>query len=228
MQENIRYVLVWSGWLRLTHWIIAAGVIFQITSAWAIAHQNVDTFFWRDWHMIVGQTVLIALMLRIVLLFFSGSSHWTSLIPTKADRIGIVQTFKFYVTLARFPLPNWYAHNPLWKLLYPLLFILLAGCLLTGIFQNAPYRVAGYAIPELHKQLAQIITLFVVVHIVTSFLHDLKGKGAFISAMINGYRYFHMENQDIGNTKTSSEDSAIYIPIESIKKRTDSENNKPE
>ena len=221
MQENIRYILVWSGWLRLTHWVIAAGVLFQITSAWAITHQNADILFWRDWHIISGQAVLIALMLRAVMLFFPGSGHWSSLLPNRADRNSIVQMFKFYLTFARFPLPNWYAHNPLWKPLYLLFFVLLASCLLTGIFQDAPYRVAGYALLELHKMLAQIITLFVVTHVVAVFLHDLKGKGAFTSAIINGYRYFHISDQEAGKTRSTPKDSSIYISVESIKKQSD-------
>ena len=221
MQENIRYVQIWSGWLRLAHWVIASGVLFQITSAWAITHQNADILFWRDWHIISGQVVLIALMLRVVLLFFPGSSHWTSLIPNRTDRSSMVQMFKFYLTFARFPLPNWHAHNPLWKLLYLLFFVLLAGCLLTGVFQDAPYRVAGYALPELHKLLAQIITLFVAAHVIAVFLHDLKGKGAFISAIINGHRYFHISDQEIGKTDSSPKDSSIYVSVESIKKQSD-------
>jgi len=221
MQENIRYVLVWSGWLRLAHWVIAAGVLFQIVSAWAIAHQNVDVLFWRDWHMIIGQVLLIALMLRLALLFFPGSSHWRSLIPNRSDIPNIVQMIKFYVTFARFPLPNWYAHNPLWKPLYLLLFVLLAGCLLAGIFLNAPYHIAGFSLPALHSLLAQIITLFVIAHVIAVFLHDLKGKGAFISAMINGYRYFHASDQEIGKTDSISKDSSIYISVESIKKQSD-------
>ena len=68
-QENIRYVLVWSGWIRLIHWLMAAGVLFLFASAWAIQHGNVDYEFWRDWHMIVGQLLLITVAARVILMF---------------------------------------------------------------------------------------------------------------------------------------------------------------
>ena len=73
-QENIRYVLVWSVWLRLSHWIIAGGVLFQITSAWALEHDEANAAYWLDWHLIAGQIILMALALRVVLLFFPGSN----------------------------------------------------------------------------------------------------------------------------------------------------------
>ncbi len=218
MQEHIRYVQVWSGWLRLSHWVIAFGVLFEIASAWAVTHQNVDAAFWRDWHTIVGQIVLIALLLRLVLLFLPGSSNWRQLIPTGTDMQAIGQMTKFYVTFARFPLPAWYAHNPFWKPLYLLFYLLLAGCLLSGIFRTAPYLVAGFSLPTLHQGLAQAIILFSIVHIITAFLHDLKGKGAFISAIINGYRYFHVSDEGIGKTDAVVKESAVYISVESIRK----------
>ena len=76
--ETIKYVLVWSGWLRLSHWVIAFGVLFQITSAWAIRMNPPDYEFWHDWHLIVGQIMLIAILLRVILLFTDGASNWRS------------------------------------------------------------------------------------------------------------------------------------------------------
>ncbi len=194
-QENIRYVLVWSGWLRLSHWLIAAGILFQITSAWAIGHNNADYTFWLDWHLITGQIILVALALRVVLFFFPGSSSWRAFIPEKSQLQAMLQMIKFYLSLTRFPLPNWYAHNPLWLPLYLIVFIVLAACLITGLMYDSPKNIVGFTMVKLHSTLASAVIIFSIAHIASVFLHDLKGKGAFISAMVNGHRYFHFTNQ---------------------------------
>ena len=225
-QENIRYVLVWSGWLRLSHWLIAAGILFQITSAWAIGHDNADYTFWQDWHLITGQIILMALALRVVLLFFPGSSNWRAFIPEKSQLQAMVQMIKFYLSLTRFPLPNWYAHNPLWLPLYLVIFFILAACSITGLLHDSPKIILNYPMVKLHSVLANVIIIFSIFHIVTVFLHDLKGKGAFISAMINGHRYFHFTSQSNENEnnpremqqKMQSEKQSVYISVDSIEK----------
>jgi len=49
------------------------------------------------------------------------------------------------------------------------------------------------------------------------FLHDLKGKGAYISAMVNGFRYFHYTaaNDSSGSDFPASQS----ISVDSIKKQ---------
>ncbi len=219
-QENIRYVLVWSGWLRLSHWLIAAGILFQITSAWAIGHDNADYTFWLDWHLISGQIILMALALRIVLLFFPGSNNWSAFIPEKSQLQAMLQMIKFYLSLTRFPLPNWYAHNPLWLPLYLLLFFILVACSITGLLHDSPKFFLNFSMVKLHSVLASVIIIFTIFHIATAFLHDLKGKGAFISAMINGYRYFHFPAQNNENNarEKQAEKQSISISADSIGK----------
>lgn len=222
-QENIRYVLVWSGWLCLSHWLIAAGVIFQITSAWALAHDEANYAFWLDWHLITGQVILIALALRVLLLFFPGSSSWRAFVPERSQIQAMIQMIKFYLSLARFPLPNWYAHNPLWLFVYPVLFLVLAGCAISGLLYNSSHIIFGNPMYELHGALASLIVIFSIFHIVTVFLHDLKGKGAYISAMVNGFRYFHytgVNNKD-GSDFSGNRSGNQSISVDSIKKQSD-------
>lgn len=196
LQENIRHVLVWSGWVRLTHWLIACGVLFLFASAWALELGASDYEFWRDWHMICGQMVLLAVVGRLILMFIlPGSAHWTSFLPDRAQLAAMGQMVKFYLSFARFPLPNWYAHNPFWRQLYPLILLILLGCAFAGMFYNAPYTFLGFSMFKLHGGLADTVLFFVIAHVIAAFLHDLKGRGASISGMISGYRYFHVEGQ---------------------------------
>jgi Ni/Fe-hydrogenase 1 B-type cytochrome subunit len=218
--NNIRYVLVWSGWMRLCHGVIGLGVLFQIASAWLIDHDDVGFAFWHDWHVIVGQIVFVALIVRFILLFIPGSSHWRSLIPKRSQLDSIFQMIKFYVSLMRSPLPNWYAHSPFWQPLYLIfLFVLLASSI-SGFLINAPYLIAGFSIDSLHSAFASFIIIFTVAHIVTAVLHDLKGKGSNISAMINGYRYFHVDSESNASPDILSKKVRVAVPIKDITRRT--------
>lgn len=216
--ENIRYTYVWSTWIRLSHWIIAAGTLFQLASAGALKLDSAHYSFWLDWHLISGQILVMALALRVVLLFFPGSSHWRALLPDKTQRQAMLQMLKFYLSLARFPLPNWYAHNPLWMPLYVVFYIVLAGALISGLLYNATYLVFDLPMFLLHQTLANLIGIFCLFHIITVFLHDLKGKGACISAMVNGHRYFHFSSKDnIIHSINTADETTVQIPVDSIK-----------
>jgi Ni/Fe-hydrogenase 1 B-type cytochrome subunit len=220
-QETIRYVLVWSGWVRLTHGLIAAGVLFLLVSAWALQQGVVDPEFWRDWHMIVGQLVLVAVVGRVILLFLlPGTANWRAFLPDKAQWAGMKQMALFYLSFARFPLPNWYGHTPFWRVIYPLFWLVLLVCAVTGLFYNAPYQFLGMSMFGLHGGLASLILGFTVAHVVAVVLHDLKGKGASISGMINGYRYFHVETPAAGvkPPPATGKASITHVSIASIQK----------
>jgi Ni/Fe-hydrogenase 1 B-type cytochrome subunit len=151
-----------------------------------------------------------------------GSAHWGALLPDKAQWEGMKQMLLFYLSFARFPLPNWYAHNPFWRLLYPLLWVVLVACAMTGLFYNMAHSFLGMSMFGLHGGLADIILIFSVAHVLAAFLHDLKGKGAAISGMINGYRYFHVERQEGGKqthpAAAVGKASIVHVSIDSIKK----------
>ena len=216
--ETIKYVLVWSGWLRLSHWVIAFGVLFQITSAWAIRMNPPNYQFWYDWHLIVGQIILVAISLRVILLFTDGASNWRSFVDYRSQFKAIIQMIKFYLSFTRFPLPNWYAHNPLWKIIYLFMLVVLSACIFTGIAYNSSFILLGYLSAEWHSTLASIIVVLSSAHIITAFLHDWKGKGAFISAIINGHRYFHYSsNNEVGVHKITKTPS-VHISVDTIKK----------
>lgn len=165
----------------------------------------------------VGQLMLIVIFLRIILLFTDGASNWRSFFDYKSQLNAIIQMIKFYLSFARLPLPNWYAHNPLWKPIYLFMIIVLLGCVITGMVYDSNLTLLGYSSTELHDALATIITVLSVAHIITAFLHDWKGKGAFISAIINGHRYFHYPSNNIEGKTETVKTPAIHIAVDSIK-----------
>jgi Ni/Fe-hydrogenase 1 B-type cytochrome subunit len=220
-QEDIRYVPIWSGWVRLTHWLMALGVLFQLVSAWAIQLGSSDYEFWRDWHVISGQLLLVAVVGRVILMFIlPGTGSWRAFLPDRVQGKGAMEMLRFYFSFARFPLPNWFAHNPFWRQLYPLILLVLIGCGISGLVYNAPYTFAGVVMHQWHSVLADVIVFFSVAHVLAAFLHDLKGKGAAISGMISGFRYFHVpaaasKPEQASPFKGST--PPVYVSVDSIK-----------
>ncbi len=218
--DNVRYVLVWSGWMRLCHAVIGLGVLFQIASAWLIDHDDAGFAFWHDWHVIVGQIIFVALIVRFILLFIPGSSHWRSLVPKRSQLHSMFQMIKFYASLMRSPLPSWYAHSPFWQPLYLIFLLVLLACSITGFLFNDFYFITIFSIDSLHSTFASFIIIFTVAHIITAILHDLKGKGATISAMINGYRYFHVDSKSNASPNILSKKVSVAVPIKDITRRS--------
>ena len=225
MTEHIKYIPVWSGWLRLSHWVIGFGVLFQIASAWAMANDYSHYPFWRDWHLIVGQLALAALLLRIALLFTTKAANWRNFILYPGQWPAALQTLKFYFSFTRSPLPGWHAHNPLWKPLYLLLLVLLALSAVSGLMLGNHDFLVGMSMRQLHLWLAGIITVLSLAHIATVLLHDWKAKGAFVSAMINGHRYFHYDTPEPTPVRNEQGVTVSFHP--DMKTESDNPDNKP-
>lgn len=203
MQDTINRVAVFSSNHRWTHWLIATGVIFELVSAWLIQHSDVDVLAWSDWHSMTGQVMLLVLAYRIFLLFRPGSGHWRLLLPGREQRHVIAQTFKFYVSLGRMPCPDWYAYNPVWQPLYLFSIIVLLLTTVSGFLIGSYIFPLGFTLAQIHSFLAAFILYFTLAHIAFSFLHDVKGNGAQISAMLNGYKYFHIKDKPADPEPTS-------------------------
>ena len=212
MSDKINRVAIYSSAQRITHWLIAGATIFLLLSAWLVQHSDVDVIAWLDWHIMIGQVLSLVLAFRVYLLFTSGSGHWRFLIPTKEQRHTVLQTLKFYASLGRLPCPDWYAFNPVWQPLYLLLIIIMILTTTSGYLTGNYLFLSGITMPQLHAFFASIILYFTLTHIVFSILHDIKGNGAQISAMLNGYKYFHIKEVE----KPQQEN---YVSLDSLLKK---------
>lgn len=194
MLNTINRVEVFSKIQRITHWLIAVGTIFELISGWLVQHSDVDVIAWSDWHSMIGQALMLVLIWRVILLFRAGSGHWRFLIPTKEQRHIMMQTVKFYASLGRLPCPDWYAFNPLWQPVYLAMIFIMLLTTMTGFLSGSYIFLLGYSISEIHGFISSFVLIFVLAHIAFVVLHDVKGHGAQISAMLNGYKYFHIKD----------------------------------
>jgi len=191
---EFKRVLVWRGWLRLSHWSIAAAVLVAGVTGWQLGAGVPVSAALMDVHYYAASLLAFGLALRLVLMFV-GREHERlgGLLPNAGEWRAAGAMLRFYLSAGKAPLPRWYAQNPLWKPIYLLVYVVLALQVLTGsLMQDYPIVLRFY-LPAVHAFWAQALFWFSVLHIAAVALHDLKGKTADVSAMINGYRLFFID-----------------------------------
>ncbi len=201
MSSELRRVLVWPGSVRVTHWVLAASTLVLIATGWLlqtglVGSDELHELLADGLHRPAGHLFALALAVRLLLLF-AGSrvARWRALIPDAVGREGIRDTLRFYSRVGSSRPPRYYAHNPLWGLLYLVFFGLAAAQAVTGLALEldavrALLRAEEPALLSLHGRLAQWLLVWSVFHVATAVLHDWRGQGSDTSAMISGYRIF--------------------------------------
>ncbi len=213
--SNIQRILIWSSWLRLAHWLIAVAVLLLAVTGWLIETSPGVANAASDYHYLLATLLIAGLLLRVELLFFGkDAGHWQKLLPEAKERPAYKEMFFFYLSFGKMSLPKWYAHNPLWKLAYLFVFIILLLQILTGMSRNEHPIVLGFYLPGVHEFLASIILGFTVLHIIAVIFHDLKGTASDISAMINGHKIFVIQKPESPGGET-----VHSVSLEQLKKK---------
>lgn len=196
-EPDVRRVRVWSGVVRGTHWLLAASTLVLLATGGLIPVLPGDQAV-RDYHYLAGYVLVLALGLRLIFLV-SGTreAHIRALLPGRGFVRSLGGMLRFYGTLGRAPLPRWYAHNPVWAPVYLLLLVLLAVQVATG-FARADAAWAALIPTSWHALGARLVLVLVVAHVVAAVLHDWRGTGSDLSAMINGHRTFEQPGRPVG------------------------------
>ena len=214
--SEIRRVLVWSGWARLSHACVGLSVLLLLLTGWLIAESPSLLDLALDLHYLGSALLLFGLVVRAVMLIV-GKEHerFSALLPTGTDLAAILATLRCYMSLGRLPLPRWYAHNPLWKPFYVLIYLVLAMLVASGAAMPDHSVVLGFYLPSVHAFWAQAVFWFTLLHILSTVVHDYRNQTADVSAMINGYRIFLIDSKQASKAVDSTHPS---ISIESIRK----------
>lgn len=210
-------VLIWSGWLRLGHAGIGLSVPLLLLSGWLIAESPSLYALALDLHYLGAAILLFGLIVRAAVLL-RGKEHerLAALVPTRAELAAIAGTLRCYISMGRLPLPAWYAHNPLWKPLYLLIYLALALLAATGAAMQDTPVIYGFYLPSVHLFWAQVTLWLTVLHIGAVILHEYKNQTADISAMVNGHRVFLVDTAGSG---TGSSDARQYVSLDSISQK---------
>ncbi|MGB5198359.1 MAG: cytochrome b/b6 domain-containing protein [Sedimenticolaceae bacterium] len=193
MTEQIRRIAVWSGRLRVAHWALAGATLVLLATGWLIEHAPSLAESAVEIHYLGASLLIFALVLRLYLgVFGQGAERLEHLLPRPAESAAMRASLWFYLSLGRAAAPNWFAHNPLWKPLYLVVFVSLLLAILTGWLMPENPLVGGLYLPEVHRWLAHLIGLLTVAHLFSVILQDVKGRSGDISGMFSGYRLFYV------------------------------------
>ena len=79
---EIKAIPVWSSWIRVLHALMVLELSMSFISAWVVKYGGaVDLDFWRDWHLISGQLLIVTIAARLIALFLlPGSASWRAFI----------------------------------------------------------------------------------------------------------------------------------------------------
>ncbi len=193
MTEQIRRIVVWSGWLRVAHWAMAGATLALLATGWLIRNAPTLADSAAEIHYLGASVLVFALVLRLYLgVFGQGAERLEHLLPRAAESAAMRASLWFYLSLGRAAPPNWFAHNPLWKALYLVLLVSLFLAVLTGWLMPETPLVGGLYLPAVHRWLAHLTGLLTVAHLFSVILQDVKGRSGDISAMFSGYRLFYV------------------------------------
>jgi Ni/Fe-hydrogenase 1 B-type cytochrome subunit len=216
MAEQIRRVAVWSGRLRLVHWLLACSAVALFVTGWLIDAAPSLAKAASDYHYIAASILTLALLLRVWLGFFgSGPERFEHLLLSATELRGVRDSLVFYLSFGRAPMPAWYAHNPLWKSLYLILFLLLAGLVVTGWLMPETPLIGRLYLPRVHAGLSSLTVLLLVLHVFSVVLQDLRGQSADASAMLSGNRYFSIDRDGL----VKPEVPEVSVRIDDIDRR---------
>lgn len=212
----IKRVLVWSGWLRISHASVGLAVLMLLFTGGLIAESPSLAESALDLHYLASSFLIFGLVIRIMLMF-AGKEHerLSGLFPASSELNAMAKTFRFYVSLGKSPMPGWYAQNPLWKPVYLVIYPALIVLVITGALMPDVSLILGFYLPSVHMFWAQLMLWLAVLHMGSVIMHDYKNQTTDISAMVNGYRLFLIESNRGGSI---SEQVVQHISIDSLKK----------
>lgn len=215
MTEQIRRVAVWSGWLRVAHWSLAAATVSLLMTGWLIANSPAVAASAAEIHYLGAGILVFALTLRLLLgVFGRGPERFEHMLPGASEWGAIRASLLFYLSLGKAPLPNWFAHNPAWKPVYLLLFVLLGLLALSGWLMPDRPLLGRIYLPHAHAWLADVVGILLLAHLFSVVLQDLKGGNADVSGMINGHRFFSVDRE----TLVKPQIPQVSIRLDELKK----------
>ncbi len=196
--QTVTRVMVWSRWLRLSHWGLGLTSLGLIATGWLMGLNTAHASVINDLHNLLSGLFLPALLLRLYLLFFGKGTDLLEDCEPNAHRLAQSwEVIRFYLTLGKSPLPKWYSHNPLWGPIYLVLFFFLVLTAASGLLLlNEIYFFASISMLDLHYLCYVVILVFSLLHMVAVFSHDLSNQAGDISGMINGFRQFEITEKE--------------------------------
>lgn len=222
MSEQCKFKrYIWQLPVRWCHWINVLSIVTLAMTGLFIGHPfsigRTASDFVMGWvrfvHFVAGYTFAVSLTSRIIWSFVGNEySSWREFFPmfTARGRRRLGRMLRYYFFRTH-EVPETIGHNPLAATAYTVLFCLYIGMILTGFALYAQYAPSS----SLHNLLRPLYALFsnqgmrlahhlgmwfifgfVINHIYSAWLMDIKEHGAEISSIFSGFRFTVHREED--------------------------------
>jgi len=205
---------VWELPVRWCHWINMLCIVILSVTGFFIgtpfsfgSSASAYTMGWiRFIHFVAAYTFTASLASRVVWSLMGNEfSGWRAFFPflTTDDRRKMLKMLRYYMFVDR-EVPETIGHNPLATTAYLGLFSLYLVMALTGFtmyFEHAPGGVmhealgfmsatfSHHVMRQTHHMGMWLIVGFVINHIYSAWLMDIKERGGEISSIFSGYKF---------------------------------------
>lgn len=208
---------VWEFPVRLCHWINVIAVVtlsmtgYYIGNPMVQGEAGIPLMHWaRLVHFSFAYVLLISVLVRSIWFFIGNRySSWRMFFPwaTKKGRANAKKFFDFYTFTGR-AIPYEVGHNALACMAYAGVFTLyivqivsgftLYGQLSPGGFWDTLFGpllsgIGNQTLRLTHHMAMYLLWGFVINHLYSAWLMDLKEKNGTVSSMFGGYKYIDPE-----------------------------------
>ena len=215
MSESCKFkCYIWELPVRWCHWINVASIVtlavtgLFIGAPFSTGRSTSDfTMGWiRFIHFTAAYTFAVSVLSRLVWSLIGNKyAGWREFLPfmTAKGREKMVRMLRYYMFLDK-EVPETVGHNPVATTAYLALFILYILMIMTGFSLYAEHAPGGI----MHRMLGPMYSLFsnqgmrlahhfsmwmifgfIINHIYSAWLMDIKEHGSEISSMFSGYKF---------------------------------------
>jgi len=213
---EIRYV--WELPVRIIHWANALSIVVLALTGFYIGHpflsagEGVWIMGWmRFIHFVFAYVFTLALLSRLVWFFMGNKySSWRMYKPwfTKRGRASAMKFLRYYTFTGK-KIPYEIGHNPLACLVYLVIFAMFAVQIATGFALYGLAEPGGFwytltapltALVELqwirliHHAIEWLVIGFIINHIYSAWLMDVKEMNGTMSSIFSGYKFIERED----------------------------------
>jgi Ni/Fe-hydrogenase 1 B-type cytochrome subunit len=206
-----RTVRVWDLGVRVSHWVIVAGVAVLSVTGYYLAHPvpsqghgsgNITMATVRSVHIVAAVLFTICVLFRIVWSFAGNRwAGWRYWIPTTRSRLRrLRQQAAYYAFVRRTPPPE-IGHNALAGAAYTVLYLffvaqivtgfslysqLFQGRFLAGAFGWLVTAVGAAALRFVHGVVMWVILAFLVHHVYSAILIGTEEHSGMVGSIVTG------------------------------------------
>jgi len=208
---EIRYVWEWP--VRITHWVNVLSVITLSLTGVFIGNPFIaggEGSFVMGWvrfiHYVAAYAFTASVLARIYWMF-AGNHHasWRAFLPwmSESGRRNFIKMFRYYTFTGK-QISYEVGHNPVAAMAYAGIFCLFLVQIFSGFALYAQYRPDGLlatifmplanvfgnqGLRLTHHMVMWLLLGFVINHVYSAWLMDVKERNGTISGIFSGYRF---------------------------------------